>query len=463
MTVKLAEQFPDLVIRASAGTGKTYRLTNRFLGLLYCGESPDRILASTFARKAAGEILERLLHALAEAASTESSRAALERALDLGPLTQAQSATMLETLIRQIHRLRVGTLDSVFIQTAGSFSLEFGLPGGWKILEDPDDRTLRVEALRRLLRQEAGEFNSLITFLGLLQQGDSSRDVLESLLATVDIFYSIFRESDPTAWLGEPALPELKQEQIDEGIERLRDVSLPSHKTIEKSHAAAIIACETEDWGGFVSKGIAPKILAGDTTFSKKPIDDEMRAAYQPLIDHSRAKIVNKFLYQTEATYRLLEKYHAIYHPLKLSRKGLRFEDVTRILSDNLDSARLPQIEYRLDSAIHHLLLDEFQDTSLTQWNVVRHFAHEVNRHLDKTFFCVGDVKQAIYGWRGGESEIFDSVKSELNGVQEEPMDLSYRSSPIVIETVNKVFESISQNPSLLPEKNDTPDLLLPV
>lgn len=463
MTVKPAEHFSDLVIRASAGTGKTYRLTNRYLGLLQCGETPDHILASTFARKAAGEILDRLLHRLAEAASTESARTEFERALDLGPLTQSHCAALLETLIRQIHRLRVGTLDSVFIQTAGSFSLEFGLPGGWKILEDLDDRAIRIESLRKLLRQEAGEFDSLITFLGLLQQGESSRDVLESLLATINNFYSIFLESAPSAWLGEPALPELKQEQLDQAIERLRDVSLPSHKTIEKSHATAIVACETEDWDVFVSKGIASKILARETTISQKPIDDEMLAAYQPLIDHARAKIINKYLYQTEATYRLLEKYHAIYHPLKLSRKGLRFEDVTRILSDNLNSAMLPQIEYRLDSAIHHLLLDEFQDTSLTQWNVVRHFAQEVNRNPDKTFFCVGDVKQAIYGWRGGESEIFDSVKSELSGVREEPMDLSYRSSPIVIETVNRVFETISENVSLLPEKNGDPDLLLPV
>ena len=463
MTVNLAEQFPDLVIRASAGTGKTYRLTNRYLGLLHCGEPPDHILASTFARKAAGEILERLLCGLAEASSNESSLKSLQQALEQGPLTQARCATLLESLIRQIHRLRVGTLDSVFIQTAGSFSLEFGLPGGWKILEDLDDRAIRIESIRRLLRHESGEFDSLITFLGLLQQGDSSRDVLGSLLAIVGDFYSIFLESSPTAWSGETKLHELSEAEWTTAMEQFHEAPLPADKRFGKAHDSSIAKLDAQDWQGFLTGGLAKQILSDNLTYYKKPIEPELYSAYQPLIDHARAKLVNQLLYQTEATYRLLEKYHAIYHPLKLSRKGLRFEDITRILSENLDSAKLPEIEYRLDSAIHHLLLDEFQDTSLTQWNVVRHFAEEVNRSPGKSFFCVGDVKQAIYGWRGGESEIFDSVQSEFIDIRDEPMDLSYRSSPVIMETVNRVFGTLSENSSLVPEKNDEPDLLLPV
>ncbi len=65
----LKRQFPDTVIRASAGTGKTFQLSNRYLGLLQCDQPAEQILASTFARKAAGEILERVMLRLAEAAA----------------------------------------------------------------------------------------------------------------------------------------------------------------------------------------------------------------------------------------------------------------------------------------------------------------------------------------------------------------------------------------------------------
>ncbi|MFO0882902.1 MAG: UvrD-helicase domain-containing protein [Pirellulales bacterium] len=113
----------NLVIRASAGTGKTYRLTNRFLGLLARGVGCDQILATTFTRKAAGEIFDRVLQRLAIAASDGKRAKELAQAIEFESLDQAQALVMLRELTSRLHSLRIGTLDSYFIQIASSLAL----------------------------------------------------------------------------------------------------------------------------------------------------------------------------------------------------------------------------------------------------------------------------------------------------------------------------------------------------
>jgi ATP-dependent helicase/nuclease subunit A len=93
--------------------------------------------------------------------------------------------------------------------------------------------------------------------------------------------------------------------------------------------------------------------------------------------------------------------------------------------------------------------LDEFQDTSPEQWRVLQPLAQRVTAGQQTSFFCVGDVKQAIYGWRGGVAEIFDAIDRQLNGLEPKSLNVSYRSSPAVIETVNRVFAGITNHPNL--------------
>jgi ATP-dependent helicase/nuclease subunit A len=122
--------FGHVMIRASAGTGKTYQLSNRYLGLVASGVPPEAILASTFTRKAAGEILDRVLVRLADAALNEVACRDLADALGDMSLKPARALDVLAHLVKQLHRLRISTLDSVFAQMATSFSLELGLPPG---------------------------------------------------------------------------------------------------------------------------------------------------------------------------------------------------------------------------------------------------------------------------------------------------------------------------------------------
>ena len=148
-----------ILISASAGTGKTFQLSNRYLGLLQRGVMPDQILATTFTRKAAGEILDRVMVRLAEAALDAGKRRELGRWLPAAELSATRCQDMLWQMLRQLHRLRVSTLDAFFAQLAGSFSLELGLPPGWRIVDELQERYLRSEAIQRTL------------------QGDSTREV----------------------------------------------------------------------------------------------------------------------------------------------------------------------------------------------------------------------------------------------------------------------------------------------
>ncbi len=118
MNARLA--FPPTLVRASAGTGKTYELSNRFIALLACGEKPERILATTFTRKAAGEVRERVMRRLAAAALDPREAARLGEAIGK-KISCTEAGNLLQAVLKNQHRLNICTLDSFFFSIACSF------------------------------------------------------------------------------------------------------------------------------------------------------------------------------------------------------------------------------------------------------------------------------------------------------------------------------------------------------
>ncbi len=452
------------LIRASAGTGKTYELTNRYLRLLRCGQRPDDILASTFTRKAAGEITGRLLLRLAEAATDEAKRADLQAALGDPALARGDCLTMLVGMICRLHRLRISTLDSFFAQLAASFALEIGLPPGWRIAEEYEDAALRAEAIDAVLDNE--DPRSLLTLMHALTGGETTRSLDREVRDKINAMYATYRESGRDAWHRVPRLRELPEAQIAEALQTLRSVRLPQHREWEKAHQKHVQAAEAGDWKAFVKDGIAKAVAASKDSYRTKPIDAAVASAYRPLIDHAKAVLLNQLANQTEATYHLVDRFHAQYQQLKLQARVLRFEDLTfqlagrfpAVLRADLGSGNTEtgeeidgnRLAVRLDAGLQHLLLDEFQDTSLAQWSVIRPLARQIaGTESNQSFFCVGDTKQAIYGWRGGVAEIFDAVTREVAGVQQRSLDTSWRSSPPIIQAVNQIFQNLHRHKNL--------------
>ena len=167
--------FPHVVIRASAGTGKTYQLAVRFIGLLAAGARPDEILATTFTRKAAGEILDRVLYWLAQAAADDVEREKLARAIGSKSLSREKCRELLIAMVRRLHALRMGTLDSYFLQVAVSFGQELGLSPGWSICDELIDAVLRDEAIELVLAR--GRLSDLSTLVHSLTKGAAARSV----------------------------------------------------------------------------------------------------------------------------------------------------------------------------------------------------------------------------------------------------------------------------------------------
>jgi len=437
----------DTVIRASAGTGKTFQLSNRFLSLA-ARQTPDNILATTFTRKAAGEILDRVLVRLAEAALNPKKLAELARHVEGLVLDRAGCLGMLREMIRHLHRLRVSTLDSFFVQIAQSFSLELGLPPGWAIAEEIADQMLRAEAIRMVLQTESTQ--DVVRLMHLLTKGEASRSVSEQIALLVKALYAIFTESPAEAWKSLPRHRQLNATELLSAIEALAAVPPPGDKRFLKAIEKDLEISRAEAWETFLSKGLAVAVLEETERYYGKPVAEEILAVYRPLVQHAKAAILGRIADQTEATRDLLERFDVAYQRLKASERSLRFEDVTRRLAEAAIADRLDAIVYRLDGQVAHLLLDEFQDTSAMQWRVLRPFAHRTVRGgKDRSFFCVGDVKQAIYGWRGGVAEIFDALDEEFDGLPSRALNESFRSSPVVIDCVNKVFSGIDGNPVL--------------
>ncbi len=448
--------FPNEVIRASAGTGKTFQLSNRYIALARTADRPDEILAATFARKAAGEILDRVVLRLAEAAGNPQKLEELSRLVredvPIESFHRTDCLDLLAKLIRNLHRLRISTLDSFFVQIAGSFGLELGLPPGWAIVDEVADQRLRSLAIQDVLAE--GSLSELLTLLHLLNKGDVSRAVSQQIRQTANGLYNLYLETTPDSvgeeippvWRSVKRYKQLDEVEWEAALASLASLKFPGEKRFQSAIQRDLEIASEGDWEKLIGGGFVKVLLEGKTTYYNKLLPPEVEAVYAPLIEHLKAQLVNRIADQTEATWKLLDHFHRSYQQLKTDQRSYRFQDITQLLANAIQDMDSGQLEFRLDAHVGHLLLDEFQDTSLLQWTVLRPFAEAAAADPARSFFCVGDVKQAIYGWRGGVADLFASLDQELPALTERELTRSYRSSQVVIDVVNRVFGRLESN-----------------
>ena len=436
----------NLLIRASAGTGKTYQLTSRYLRLLLLGAPAESILATTFTRKAAGEILDRIITWLGEAAEDCSRLSDLAEAVDMPELTQEQCRDKLASVTRQLHRLRIYTIDAFFMQMALSFSLELGMTPGWQILEEggPESNTLRREAISGVLRQESLE-DLLVLVHQLSPKGEAKRGLDAMLRGRVDDAYRLFLDSAPNAWDQLRVPPPLSDDALADVRDELNQYA-DKRKSIMAAKNLDVTRIIEENWRGFFDGGktLVRNINEGKEKYGNAKVEPELIALYQRFLPHLRSMILQSAAAQTTGTHRFLEKYHEQYRAVKDNQRLYSFDEVTDLLASHANDPA--QLSFRLDAGIDHLLLDEFQDTSIAQWRAFSSLAARCTAAVPgRSFFCVGDVKQAIYGWRGGSSEIFDLLDEKLPNLELSQLQHSRRSSQIIIDAVNRVFEFLPQ------------------
>jgi len=157
--------FPPRIIKASAGTGKTFQLSNRFIALLSAGEDPEKILATTFTRKAAGEIQARVFERIVRAVVDEACARELAEQIATPAFAREQALEILRRLVKKQHRLAICTLDSFCIRIARSIGLELGFLPDWQIMSEQEKNKLHGKAIRKLCEALGPEE------LGKLMQG----------------------------------------------------------------------------------------------------------------------------------------------------------------------------------------------------------------------------------------------------------------------------------------------------
>jgi ATP-dependent exoDNAse (exonuclease V) beta subunit len=438
------------VILASAGSGKTWQLTTRFVRLLADGVAPETVLATTFTRKAAGEILARLLERLLKASQDAGKLAELNAALKRpGPaLGPSDCARLLAQAARGLARFQVRTLDSFFADLAGLFGLELGLPPGWSVVEEVDELALRAEAVGAALAgAPAAELAELLYAL----HGDRPRrTVHEALMQAVQEGYALWLDSEPGAWESALHLPGAEPGEMGALAGHLRALPATDAKL---SAALERVAGKLVggDWSGVLDERLVRCVLDGSQRFNRKPLDAAALDALGAVARHAGRVLGTRLRERGRAQGRLLATFAAHYQRLQRERRAYRFDDLPRALAEGELDLMQPGAAFRVGRRVDHLLLDEFQDTSVLQWRVLRPMADALLAQPaspQRSLLCVGDVKQAIYGWRDGESRLLQALYDTAESRNAKPRILktSYRSSPVVLELVNAVCAGLTGN-----------------
>ena len=473
------------IMKASAGSGKTYRLARKYISLLL--QSKDRyayrhILAVTFTNKATDEMKGRILkelHVLATSPQESDYHdhfvpAYFPSDSDL----QKKAETVLSDMLHDYSAFAVSTIDRFFQQTLKAFSREIGQFASYQVELDKD--SLVAESVDRILDSLTEEDSGLLSWLtdNVLEQieqgGRYSMDA--NLLEMAKRLKSAQRQ-EVMEKSGVGADKEYPKEKLLEIREICRRIVSDFRAAVKDSARAALDIIEqagvnpAESNRGFMKKLYQYSELEdGDAiealpeTFTSKALDHEQwfaktkAAKLKPLVYpfleapledfcalfdkefkvYNTAQILDGQLYGLGVAGEL----DKAFKELMKEKNVLCIDDSNTILRDIIDGSDAPFVYEKLGVRYEHFLLDEFQDTAGVQWSNFSPLLHESESKGGESLI-VGDVKQSIYRWRGSDWKLLnDIVPDEFEGHKEEVLDTNYRSLANVVNFNNLFFKS---------------------
>lgn len=454
-------------LRASAGSGKTYALATRFCQLLMARERPESICALTFTRAATREIFSKVIARLLD------TKDVLET--PPGGLSREEA---LDRVLEALPKLQIATIDAFTSRVARLFAYELGLNPDFSLYDDggAEGKTVLREVVWRAMRiTRRRSAMALLRQFNIQTAGMSpSQSLLQRLQGVIET-YGALMEAHPQGWgdlsaLGEDLPACLADrlgtwQELNALPERMAGKGTPSETTLEKFHALLT------DYRPDLESAAALKAQPGFSTVLQK-LNDMAEAGYfaarknapKTSLPLDRAAVQSALALREDVLARDLEQTAKETRALAQAVRALNgasaafiretgrmsFTQLTNALAQALgngmgltlsptDSDRL-YVSYRLDTAIRHLMIDEFQDTSKAQWQVLSGLAHELAENPERTFFYVGDVKQSIYGWRGGDATLFGDFTRVPKVEEFAELAESHRSCPAVIRLVNQAL-----------------------
>ncbi|MCH9739982.1 MAG: RecB-like helicase, partial [Epsilonproteobacteria bacterium] len=416
---------------ASAGSGKTFALSVRYISLLFLDQEPSTILAATFTNKAASEMKQRVVSSLIHLADNK---------IFLNAISEQTGLSREELLVKQPEVLENFLASSNFIVTLDSFFTSILRSASLYIEIEPDFVTKEIDEIHKEENfLEEVEANSLLSALVKLAMDIEDKRFLK-IFELMQNFYKI-----------DPLLPDTDYEvsnldTLEAEIDRKRE---NLHKLVIESGASktAIKNFEPTDTKKLFKKSLFEKesLLAHRNYkkyVEKNPTIDVLYLELKELLSlwsNAKEQIVLHNLFQ-------LFDYYKNANITTAKQLGvLSFDDLSyftyRLLHESINKEFL---YFKIDSRFRHILLDEFQDTSTLQFLLLKPLIDElfagVGQSEFKSFFYVGDTKQSLYRFRGGVEELFDAVAQRYD-IEIAQMDTNYRSSQQVVEQVNRWFE----------------------
>ncbi|WP_375174038.1 double-strand break repair helicase AddA [Pseudooceanicola sp.] len=470
-------------LAANAGSGKTRVLTDRVARLLLEGISPQHILCLTYTKAAATEMQNRLFKRLGAWAMlpdadlrAELDTLGIEGAVDAARLRHAR--TLFARAIETPGGLKIQTIHSFCAALLRRFPLEAGVSPQFTEMEDRDAALLRADVIERLAE---GPEAAVLSRIAMQYSGQTMEELTATVAGHADVLAHRPGREELAAELGLPEgydearllgdvflggeielLKELRTATAGGGSTdsklsaKLADVTGPDMQTL-----ALLEGCLLT--GGSAKSPFSAKIDSVPTKGLQKtdpgrfgPIMDQLNPLMLRVEAARDRRMALAALNRTMVLYDFAAVFLPAYSLAKMLRGAMDFDDLILRARDLLTDRDVSSwVLYRLDGGIDHILVDEAQDTSPEQWQVIQALAREFTSGegaqdgKTRTIFVVGDKKQSIYSFQGADPSGFDRMRDDFaerlealgTPLQRMALAHSFRSSPAILSLVDQVFD----------------------
>jgi len=452
-------QFPEVrVVEASAGSGKTYALAKRYIQLLLhpslkLEQIPIRnILAITFTNKAAFEMKARILEFLKIIALGKLSQSQEKEILEGLGISRDQAKSrafmIMEDLIRHYNFFQVQTIDKFINALLSGCAFKIGLTSNFKIktnskeyLEYSLDQLLDLASQDKKVYKIFEQFLHNYLYLENRTGWFPKQDMLGiicQLFMQSNVYGLAFKES-----------PYNSEDLIKQKKKILRDMKelkgqLPEKtdqrfvKGLTKFLEINVIGFDVDSISDYFTREQVPVRKEEDVPKEVEKLWTSIQKGLRQVCEREACSLFNPYIqvynYVQVGLSELSAKDDVLFLEELNKKAGALFDE---------DYVTVEELYYRLATRFHHYLIDEFQDTSRLQWQNLHKMTEEA-LSTGGSLFYVGDRKQAIYGFRGGEVDLFDGIKQEFNhfNVQVDVLTNNWRSQKAIVEFNNHIFSS---------------------
>ncbi|WP_103608520.1 RecB-like helicase [Campylobacter concisus] len=418
-----------LALKASAGSGKTFALSVRYIALVLRGENINEIVALTFTKKAANEMKERIIATFLDLQNKKGELEAVCAELDISQDEAIKRRDERLSVFLQ-SELKIYTFDAFFSGILKKFSQNLGLSPDYSVQDSLQDL-----AWKKFVK-EVSKDKKLLGELALMMIISSQKEA--SFSQTLAKFYESFggELKDSGASYPDDSKVRAAQKALNEHIALQNGASDVAKKTFGEQNLFEL----------FKNKVFARQSL-DYRTFSKI-YTPELDRLFCELKEAAKNYILEVEKYRLSGFSKLLKLYKASNLELNKEINTLSFADINKLvfklLVQSLDKEAL---YFRLDGRINHLLVDEFQDTNVIQYEIILPLIAEIVSGYGQnglgSFFYVGDTKQSIYKFRGGKKELFDKLGDDFSQIDIENLPSNYRSLKALVKFNNAIFEEI--------------------